>query len=200
MTTEVAAAARAYAEDFHWDVVPGTWLTGERAAPRCSCGASPCADPGGHPARRDWRTAATSNGRTVRDLWDKEPQAAVLLPTGRSFDVIDVPESAGELALAHLERMDVHVGPVAATPARRMLFFVLPGGAAKTPDLLRRQGYAPQSLDLVVRGEGGYVPAPPTPLTGGSVTWARKPTVAYGWLPDVEDLISPLAYACGRER
>lgn len=29
--------------------------------------------------------------------------------------------------------------------------------------------------------------------------WARKPTAANRWLPDAEELISALAYACGRE-
>jgi hypothetical protein len=31
------------------------------------------------------------------------------------------------------------------------------------------------------------------------VQWAREPTTLNRWLPDVEELLSPLAYACGRE-
>lgn len=42
--------------------------------------------------------------------------------------------------------------------------------------------------------------APPTRIGGhGAVQWARRPTPANRWLPDAEELISPLAYACGRE-
>jgi len=32
------------------------------------------------------------------------------------------------------------------------------------------------------------------------VQWARRPTPANRWLPDAEELISALAYACGRDR
>ncbi|MDX6329347.1 MAG: hypothetical protein QOI83_1730, partial [Streptomycetaceae bacterium] len=31
------------------------------------------------------------------------------------------------------------------------------------------------------------------------VQWARQPTALNRWLPDAEELLSPLAYACGRE-
>jgi hypothetical protein len=96
--------------------------------------------------------------------------------------------------------MDLPLGPVLCTPARRLVFLVLPGAGAKVPDLLRRLGWPPESLDLTVHGEGSYVPAPPTRLAGGtSVQWARRPTALNRWLPDAEELLSPLAYACGRE-
>ena len=52
------------------------------------------------------------------------------------------------------------LGPVTCTPDRRMLFFVLPGAAAKVPDLVRKLGWPPASLDLVARGEGA--------------TWSRR--------------------------
>jgi hypothetical protein len=81
-----------------------------------------------------------------------------------------------------------------------MQFFVLPGAAAKVPDLVRKLGWPPASLDLDALGEGSYVAAPPTRVGGrGAVQWACRPTAANRWLPDAEELISPLAYACGRE-
>lgn len=130
----------------------------------------------------------------------KNPKAAILLPTGRTFDALDVPDAAGFLALARLQRMQRTLGPVIANPAGRMLFFVLPGAGAKVPDLLRKIGWQPSQLDLAARGEGEYVAAPPTRIGGrGSVQWAQPPTAANRWLPDVEELIDALAYACGRE-
>jgi hypothetical protein len=82
-----------------------------------------------------------------------------------------------------------------------MHFFVLPGAAAKVPDLVRKLGWPPASLDLVALGEGAYVAAPPTRFgSRGAVQWACRPTPANRWLPDAEELISPLAYACGRDR
>jgi hypothetical protein len=133
-------------------------------------------------------------------MWSEYPAASVLLPTGRTFDAIDVPESAGFLALARMERMNLPLGPVTCTPDRRMLFFVLPGAAAKVDDLVRKLGWSAAAIDLSGRGDGDYVAAPPTRIGGrGAVQWARRPTPANRWLPDAEEVICPLAYACGRE-
>jgi hypothetical protein len=133
-------------------------------------------------------------------MWQRQPRASLLLPTGRTFDVIDVSESAGLHALARMERMELPLGPVISTPARRMAFFVLPGAGAKVPELLRRLGWTSPSLDLVVRGEGDWVVAPPSRMgSGGRALWARQPTAVNRWLPDAEEILSPLAYACGRE-
>lgn len=190
-----------YAEERHWDVFPGTWLETVDGMQRCSCGEAGCPAPGAHAACEDWATQATGSATVARRMWSKQPNASILLPTGRTFDAIDVPETAGFLALARMERMELTLGPVTCTPDRRMHFFVLPGAAAKVPDLVRRLGWPPASLDLVTLGEGSYVAAPPTRFgSRGAVQWACRPTPANRWLPDAEELISPLAYACGRDR
>ncbi|WP_461020277.1 bifunctional DNA primase/polymerase [Streptomyces daliensis] len=189
-----------YAEERHWDVFPGTWLETVEGVPRCTCGETDCAHPGAHPANRRWSGDATGSATVVRRMWTKEPRASVLLPTGRTFDAVDVPETAGCLALARMERMELSLGPVTCTPDGRMLFFVLPGGAAKIPGLVRKLGWAPGALDLTARGEGDWIAAPPSRLgTRGSVQWARRPTASNRWLPDAEEVIAPLAYACGRD-
>ncbi|MEV5882700.1 bifunctional DNA primase/polymerase [Streptomyces sp. NPDC052020] len=194
-------AAVRYAEERHWEVFPGTWLEALDGTQRCSCGDPACAAPGAHPARTDWAAQATGSATVARRLWQKQPTASILLPTGRTFDALDVPETAGFLALARMERMDLTLGPVTLTPDRRMQFFVLPGAAVKVPDLVRKLGWSPLSLDLSALGEGAWVAAPPTRWgTRGAVQWACRPTPANRWLPDVEELISPLAYACGRDR
>ncbi|GAA3372652.1 bifunctional DNA primase/polymerase [Streptomyces sannanensis] len=189
-----------YVEERHWDVFPGTWLEPENGTERCSCGDTGCPVPGAHPARPDWATQVTGSAVVARRLWSRQPRASVLLPAGRTFDAVDVPEAAGFLALARMERMDLTLGPVICAPDRRMLFFVLPGTAAKAPELVRKLGWTVSAIDLMARGEGDYVAAPPTRIGGrGAVQWARRPTPANRWLPDAEELISPLAYACGRE-
>ncbi|WP_030869097.1 bifunctional DNA primase/polymerase [Streptomyces sp. NRRL S-37] len=190
-----------YAEERHWDVFPGTWLEAVEGVQRCSCGDAACPAPGAHPARPDWAAQATGSATVARRMWQKQPDASILLPTGRTFDAVSVPETAGFLALARMERMGLTLGPVTVTPDRRTEFFVLPGASAKVPDLLRRLGWSLSSLDLVVLGEGAYVAAPPTRVgCRGAVQWACRPTAANRWLPDVEELVSPLAYACGRDR
>jgi hypothetical protein len=134
-------------------------------------------------------------------MWQKQPTASILLPTGRAFDALSVSESAGFLALARMERMELTLGPVTLTPDRRMHFFVLPGASLKAPDLVRKLGWSPASLDLAPLGEGSFVAAPPTRFgSRGAVQWACRPTPANRWLPDAEELISPLAYACFRDR
>lgn len=193
-------AAVRYAEERHWDVLPGAWLEPVAGVDQCSCGAADCPAPGAHPTRADWADQATGSPVVARRMWSRAPRASILLPTGRTFDALDVPETAGCLALARMERLGVELGPVTSTPGRRMLFFVLPGAAAKIPHLVRNQGWPPASIDLVARGEGDYVVAPPTRVgRHGAVQWARRPTAANRWLPDAEELVSVLAYACGRE-
>ncbi|MFD5815558.1 bifunctional DNA primase/polymerase [Streptomyces sp. NPDC127038] len=190
-----------YTEERHWDVFPGTWLEAAGGAQLCSCGDPSCAAPGAHPAREGWANLATGSATVAGRLWSLQPSASILLPTGRTFDAIEVPESAGFLALARMRRMELALGPVTCTPDRRMHFFVLPGAAAKIPPLVRALGWSPASLDLTTLGEGAYVAAPPTRVgSRGAVQWACRPTPANRWLPDVEELISPLAYACGRDR
>ncbi|MFF5333592.1 bifunctional DNA primase/polymerase [Streptomyces sp. NPDC013181] len=196
---QLLEAAVRYTEERHWEVCPGTWLEPAGSGRRCSCGDDTCAAPGAHPAGDDWADGATGSGAAARRMWSRRPGAAVLLPTGRAFDAVDVPESAGFLALARLERMSLPLGPVTRTPDRRMQFFVLPGGAAGTEDLARRSGWNAAAIGLRGVGEGGYVVAPPTRVGGaGAVQWARCPTTANRWLPEAAELIGPLAYACGR--
>lgn len=193
-------AAVRYAEERHWDVLAGAWLDTVKGLQRCSCGQADCPAPGAHPTAPDWVNQATGSPVVVRRMWARTPGASILLPTGRTFDALDVPESAGCLALARMERRNVDLGPVTSTPDRRMLFFVLPGAAAKIPDLLRNLGWPPSSVDLAARGDGDYVVAPPTRVgRHGPTQWARRPTAANRWLPDAEELVSTLAYACGRE-
>ncbi|MFJ8946426.1 bifunctional DNA primase/polymerase [Streptomyces sp. NPDC102395] len=190
-----------YVEERHWEVVPGTWLEAVDGVQRCSCDDTACPAPGAHPARPDWAAQATGSATVARRMWQQQPSASILLPTGRTFDAISVPETAGFLALARMERMESTLGPVTLTPDRRMQFFVLPGTSAKAPGLVRALGWSPASLDLLTWGEGAYVVAPPTRFgSRGAVQWACRPTPANRWLPDAEELISPLAYACGRER
>lgn len=198
-----------YAQERAWDVFPGTWLEADAGVPRCSCGASGCTAPGAHPARRDWSGEVTGSATTARRLWAERPRAAVLLPTGRAFDALEVPQMAGCLALARLERTartaptgsaataTAAPGPVTCTPDGRMVFFVLPGTAPRLADAVRKLGHSPGALPLTVRGEGDWVAAPPTRLgTRGSVQWARQPTAANRWLPDATELLPALVYAC----
>lgn len=189
-----------YATERSWEVLPGAWLETVRGVPRCSCAEARCDAPGAHPLGGDWRRQVLGSATEVRRRWERQPTASVLLPTGRSFDAIEVPEIAGCLALARMERMALARGPVVCTPYGRMLFFVGTGAARRLPELVRAQGWSPGAIDMQTHGEGSWVAAPPTRVgRRGSVQWVRQPYAANRPLPSVEEVIPQLAYACGQE-
>jgi Bifunctional DNA primase/polymerase, N-terminal len=194
-------AALEYIEDRHWDVVLGTEVRRHDGTWSCSCGNPQCTALGAHPAYRDWQKKISGQPSRAHEWWTAQPQASILLPTGRVFDVLDVSEAAGCLALARLERAGANLGPVAATPTRRMYFFVLPNSRSKVAKVLAGLGWGRTALDLICRGAGDYVVAPPSRMgIRGQAQWVRRPAEANRWLPDAEELLGPLAYSCGLQR
>ncbi|MFC8571609.1 bifunctional DNA primase/polymerase [Streptomyces sp. NPDC057245] len=182
-----------------WDVVPGARAAGGS----CSCGRPDCPAPGAHPLDFAPRVPAGATLGEASEAWAQYPGAAVMLPVGRSFDVIEVAEPAGLRALARLERMGLPLGPVAATPQGRAHFFVAPGAAAELPRLLYRMGWDdPSSLDLRGLGPGTHVTAPPSDRGGlGAVRWLRPPALDSATRPPAARLLlGTLAYVAHRSR
>jgi hypothetical protein len=138
----------------------------------------------------------------VAAVWEQVPGAAVLLPVGRTFDVIEVAERIAGRALARLERMGLRLGPVIATPAGRAWFFVAPGAARELPHLLYRMGWDDAGLDLRCLGPGDYITAPPSDFGGlGPVRWLRRPELGSRVRPpEARLLLGTLAYVCHRDR
>ncbi|NEA39753.1 bifunctional DNA primase/polymerase, partial [Streptomyces sp. SID11385] len=128
------------------------------------------------------------------------PGAALMLPVGAAFDVLDVAERAGRHALARLERMGLPLGPVALTPQGRAQFYVAPGSAAALPRLLARTGWDETRLDLRALGTGAYVTAPPSDRGGrGPVHWLRAPSLDTALHPpELRLLLGTLAYVAHR--
>ncbi|MFE6054506.1 bifunctional DNA primase/polymerase [Kitasatospora sp. NPDC056446] len=184
-------AAAEYTGRWGWTVATGGPAGSATAPTRCPCGAARCAAPGLHPV-----PGGDGRARAAR------AEGSVLFPTGRAFDVLDVPEQAGLQALVRLERMGTQVGPVLAAPTGRLQFLVAPGTARRLPDLLYRMGWDDAALDLTCHGEGSYVAAPPTVLGAlGPVRWLRRPTRDNaGCPPEARLLLGTLAYACHRSR
>jgi hypothetical protein len=134
-------AALEYIETRHWDVVLGTSVQRESGLWSCSCGDPRCAQIGAHPAMRDWQKKTSGQPSRAHEWWGVHPQASIILPTGRAFDVLECSEQAGLLALARLERSGSNPGPVAATPTRRLYFFVLPNSRTKVAKALAGLGW-----------------------------------------------------------
>jgi hypothetical protein len=151
--------------DHGWPVVPGAPLIGGRYACSPLCPTVAC-----HPALEDWENRATVDQSDV-DEWWSAAAFSVLLATGHSFDVIEVPGHLGSPATRHAA-----LGPVAVAPSGRWMFFVQTGDTLR-PELDER-------LDVVLHAAGSWVPAPPTRSPIGNVRWAVHPGVT-GWrLPD----------------
>ncbi|MFD4566393.1 bifunctional DNA primase/polymerase [Streptomyces sp. NPDC058475] len=181
-----------------WDVVPGA----RAAAGACSCGEAGCPTPGAHPLDFAPAIPAGATLDEVTETWGEFPGAAVMLPVGRAFDVIEVAEAAGRRALVRLERMGLPLGPVTATPDGRAHFFVAHGSAAELPQLLYRMGWDDASLDLHGLGPGTYVTAPPSDRGGlGPVRWLRSPALDTATKPpQARLLLGTLAYVAHRSR
>jgi putative DNA primase/helicase len=128
---------------------------------RCACGTACGRDAGKHPI--GWLVPhgvhdATTNESTIRRWWTDEPNANIGIATGAvsGIIVLDVDGEDGEASLAALEREH---GPLPETPTvltgkGRHLYFAHPG--VPVPNRVR------VALGLDVRGDGGYVVAPPS--------------------------------------
>lgn len=157
-------AARRYAAH-GWDVVPGTVFDGTRH--RCDALGCPTVDC--HPARAGWEQTATHDPHLVAGWW-REPRA-VLLATGRSLDVVEVPAHLGALVARGTVR-----GPVAVSGTGRWLMLVRPGEPLR-PELDSRD-------DVVLHQRGSWIPVPPSREICGRVRWEVSPVVAEWRLPD----------------
>jgi hypothetical protein len=193
----MAAAAREYAA-MGWPCSQGVrpLADGTRA---CSCDRIGCPNPGAHPVSTAWRMHATADAEVLTRWWAERPDAGIILPTGRVFDVLDVPAEVGAAALEGAVRGDVPLGPVAAYGDERHLFFVATRGA---PD--DEAEWWACHLDCfpetVTETPGvrwhcrdSYVLAPPSPLPSGrGVRWLRSPRLSGAVLPDPRPLLEVL--------
>nr|WP_116023520.1 bifunctional DNA primase/polymerase [Thermomonospora umbrina] len=201
--SRLASAAKQYAA-LGWACVPGARPGGDRA---CSCDRIGCPDPGAHPVSAAWRMQATTDPVVLKRWWSDDPQANIILPTGRVFDVFDVPAAAGVLAL---ERIAAHhsdpgptspVGPVAAVGLDRHLFFAATRGAPEDEDewWSCHLDCSPETITdspgLRWHCRDSYVVAPPSVLPGDrEVAWVRPPDREP--LPDPVRLLEILADSC----
>lgn len=134
---------------------------------RCTCGLAGCASPAKHPRVAGGLKAATTDAGEIERWWSRWPNANVAIRTGEvsGLVVLDVdPDHGGEASLARL--VEAHGALPAGRAVRtgsggRHLYFRHPGGAVRN-DAGRRLG---PGLD--VRGDGGYVIAPPSRHASG---------------------------------
>jgi hypothetical protein len=152
-----------------------------------------------------WQIQATSDPGKARQRWAHHPEANVILPTGRVFDVLDVPAEAGLTALEMMRDARVATGPV-AVGAGRTLFFVATRGAPDDENewWSCHLDCAPEDVGEMVslrwHCRNSYVLAPPSrDGTGPAGRWLQAPELQGAPLPDAVRLLEVLADACDEE-
>lgn len=123
-----------------------------------------------------WKTEAATHGRQIDVWWDRWPTAAIgiatgRLPDGRHLMVVDLDvKNEGINGIAAFRKLAgnnaLPVTPHATTPSGgEHWYFLMPKGA----DI--RNSVRTLGSGIDVRGEGGYVVAPPSVLTNGRYQW-----------------------------
>jgi hypothetical protein len=123
---------------------------------------------------------ATTDATTVRAWWSATADAGVAIVLGAGIVVLDVYEACALAALATAEDAHGALPPTltAATEDGRIVHYYFAAGVSSS----RRVGPC-----LTVRGEGQYVPAPPTAIDGrGRLAWIdlSPPAPMPSWLAD----------------
>ena len=160
--SELLAAALSYAAR-GWAVFP---LHTPTTTGTCDCRRA-CGSVGKHPRTRNGLKDASTDPAKIRGWWETWPAANVAIATGRGLVVLDVDGAHdGEESLADLVRA---LGPLpptveCLTGSGRHLYFTT--GVEIRPSA----GVLGRGLD--VRGDGGYVVAPPSlHRTGRRYAW-----------------------------
>jgi hypothetical protein len=169
-STRLASAALAYARR-GLAVFP---LHSIGAGGKCTCGELGCQSPGKHPRTKHGLKDASKAQEQITAWWTKWPDANIGIATGAisGISVIDIdPRHGGNESLGDLQLAN---GPLPKTPTvhtgggGRHLYFAHPGGHVPNSS-----GALGAGLD--VRGDGGYVAAPPSNHVSGKC-YAWEPT------------------------
>lgn len=151
-----------------WAVFPvHTWIRG-----RCSCGDAECDRPAKHPWTNHGLKDASKEPETIRAWWVRSPDANVAIATGEVSGIIAIdvdPRHGGDASLEAWERAH---GPMPLTIESET------GGGGRHL-LFRHPGYRVRNrINVVagidVRGDGGYIVAPPSlHPSGRRYRWTR---------------------------
>jgi hypothetical protein len=144
-----------------WLVVPVHTPRANGAGP-CSCSNQECASAGKHPRPNDWTHQATTNPDQIRAWWGKWPDANVGIAPGHKSGIfaLDVDKHKG--GYESLDALVKRHGPLPDTwtvhtgSGGLHLYFLWPEG------LEVRNSESKIAAGLDIRGEGGFVVAPPS--------------------------------------
>jgi hypothetical protein len=137
----------------------------------CTCGVPDCSSLGKHPLESGWQKKATCDPALVDSYWERCPNTNIGIRTGKAAGVVvlDIDGEAGE---ATLKTLIERYGPlpetlIAITGRGRHLYFKVPAEPI-------RNGVACLGPGVDIRGDGGYVVAPPSRHANGRIyEWSR---------------------------
>jgi hypothetical protein len=143
---------------------------------RCACEKSDCTSQGKHPRVPGGLKSATLEAETIRQWWKKWPDANIGIATGRvsGLLVVDVDHGPAKDGYASLKSLEADNGSL----PRAMT--VLTGGGGlhiylASPDAEIRNSTSKLAPHIDIRGEGGYVVAPPSRhISGNRYTWENN--------------------------
>lgn len=158
-----------------WKVIPLYWIRDGR----CTCNRA-CESPGKHPIPKlapNGSRSATGNPQTAKDWWKMFPEANVGIATGEESGlvVLDVdPRHGGSDSIQDLiERHGNFTHTLSSQTGSGGYHYYF-----RHPGYLVRNSVGALGQGIDVRGEGGYVVAPPSSHAEGS----------YGWVYDDIDI------------
>lgn len=166
-----------------WRVLPCHGIDGRL---RCSCGRQDCSSPGKHPTLKHGLAEASIDPNVVRSWWKRWPHANVAIRTGEvsGLVVVDIDPPVGSDSLAALERGNDALDRARVVRTGRggaHYYFSHPANGARIAN--RASSVLGPGVD--VRGDGGYVIAPPSlHAVGGAYSWAAQgePAPIPSWL------------------
>lgn len=146
----------------------------------CSCGESECSSPGKHPRyhREDLRNGhkdATTDPERIRRWWRLWPEANIGIPTGERTGLLvldEDPRHGGDESMNLLTKTHGDLPRTKTTRTGgggRQIFFIYP------PGYVIRNATNNPAPGLDIRGEGGYIVAPPSRTTGAYEALDRSP-------------------------
>jgi Bifunctional DNA primase/polymerase, N-terminal len=213
--SELLLAAMQYAER-GWPVFPLHGIVNSR----CTCGHLDCSSPGKHPLVRSGLHDASTDARLIKEWWRQWRQANIALVTGEPSGIVAIdidlghrtntpfgspgeegqdPENQIPRAMESMDRI-IHKVPRTLTTLTGggglHLLLVRPGDRALHNHTSRLPGIEDDLPGIDLRGNGGYIVAPPSAhVSGERYRWLdadRQPVVAPDWLKEPPRVARPL--------
>lgn len=169
--SRLARTALAYAADFRWAVVPlhtPTATGADLSAIRCSCGKNCGKSCGKHPRTERGLSDASVDLDVIAEWWTRWPTANVGIVTGARSNLVVIDLDGPDADALFTKRFGAPPTTMALTSRGRHLYFRHPGRP-----IANSAGALGEGID--VRGDGGYVVAPPSVhYTGHLYAWDRE--------------------------